>query len=59
MVGALVDILWLAFLAGTGVYEIVPGFAAGLIAAVAVTCVSPEPSAKVKALFDRATKPEA
>ena len=30
-----------------------------LIAAVAVTCVSPEPSAKVKALFDRATKPEA
>ena len=59
VVGALVDILWLAFLAGTGVYEIVPGFAAGLIAAVAVTCVSPEPSAKVKALFDRATKPEA
>ena len=59
VVGARVDILWLAFLAGTGVYEIVPGFAAGLIAAVAVTCVSPEPSAKVKALFDRATKPEA
>ncbi len=59
VVGALVDILWLAFLAGTGVYEIVPGFAAGLIAAVAVTCVSPEPSAKVKTLFDRATKPEA
>ena len=57
--GALVDILWLAFLSGTGVYEIIPGFAAGLIAAVAVSYVSPEPSAKVKALFDRATKSEA
>ncbi len=56
--GALVDILWLAFLAGTGVYEIIPGFIAGLIAAVAVTYASPEPSAKVKALYDRATKPE-
>ncbi len=59
VVGALVDILWLAFLAGTGVYEIIPGFIAGLIAAVGVSYVTPEPNAKVKALFDRATKSEA
>ena len=33
-VGALVDILWLAFLSGTGIYEIIPGFFVGLVAAV-------------------------
>ena len=56
--GALVDILWLAFLAGTGVYEIIPGFAVGLIAAVMVSLISPAPDAKVEALFDRAAKSE-
>ena len=35
--GAAVDIAWLAFLSDTGLYEIIPGFAAGLIVAVVGT----------------------
>ncbi len=54
--GAAVDILWLAFLSGTGIYEIIPGFAAGLIVAVLVSRLSGEPSAQVEALFDRASR---
>ncbi len=57
-VGALVDILWLIFLSSTGVYEIIPGFIAGLIAAVTVTLIDKEPSDEVKALFDRACSGE-
>ena len=56
--GAAVDILWLAFLKGTGLYEIIPGFAAGLIAAVVVSKLTPAPSKDVQALFDKATSPE-
>ena len=59
VVGAAVDILWLAFLSGTGVYEIIPGFLCSLIAAVVVSLVSPAPGAQVEALFDRASTPEA
>ena len=58
VVGAIADILWLAFLGSTGVYEIVPGFIASLLAAVAVTTVDKKPSAEVEALFDKATSPE-
>ena len=58
VVGAAVDILWLAFLSGTGLYEIIPGFACGLIAAYAVSLATPAPSKDVQALFDRATRPE-
>ena len=54
--GAVVDILWLAFLKGTGLYEIIPGFAAGLIAAVVVSMITPAPGKAVEALFDRATR---
>ncbi|MBQ6123580.1 MAG: sodium/proline symporter, partial [Clostridia bacterium] len=56
LVGAVVDILWLALLKGTGLYEIIPGFVAGLLAAIVVSLVTPAPDAKVEALFDRATK---
>ncbi len=52
--GALVDILWLVFLSGTGVYEIVPGFFCSMIVAVAVTLCTKAPGAEVEALFDRA-----
>lgn len=51
--GAAVDILWLAFFSATGVYEIVPGFVAGFIAAVAVSLASKAPSAEVEALFEK------
>ena len=54
--GALADILWLVCLKSTGIYEIIPGFVIGLAAAVIVSMVTPEPNAKVKALFDRATR---
>ena len=54
-VGALVDILWLVFLSGTGVYEIIPGFFAGLIAAIVITLIDEKPSAEVEALFEQAS----
>jgi len=52
VVGAAVDILWLIFLAGTGVYEIVPGFFCGLIAAVGVSLATKKPEPEVEKLFD-------
>ncbi len=54
--GALVDILWLAFLSGTGVYEIIPGFLSGLLVAVAVTLCTEKPGAEVENLFDKAVQ---
>lgn len=56
--GAAVDILWLAFCSGTGLYEIIPGFAIGLLAAVLVSLLSPAPGKDVEALFEQASKPE-
>ena len=50
------DILWLTFLASTGVYEIIPGFLCGLIAAVLASKLSKEPDKDVEELFDRAVK---
>ena len=57
--GAVVDVLWLAFLSGsTGIYELFPGFIAGLVCAFIVTMIDKEPSDEVKALFDRALTEE-
>ena len=53
IVGALVDILWLAFLSGTGVYEIIPGFLCGGLAAVGTTLCTKKPSDEVEALFEK------
>ncbi len=56
VVGAVVDIVWLLCLTGsTGVYEILPGFVAGGIAAVVVTLATPAPSAEVEKIFAAAT----
>ena len=52
-VGAVVDIVWLLCLAGTGIYEIVPGFVCGLIAAVLVTWMTKAPSGEVEEVFNR------
>ena len=52
-VGAVVDILWLAFLGGTGIYEIVPGFICGLVAAIVVSKSGPGNADGVEELFDR------
>ena len=52
LVGAIVDALWLIYLSGTGIYEIIPGFICGLLAGWIVskcTRVSPE----AEALYDK------
>jgi sodium/proline symporter len=55
--GFLVDALWYAFLStSTGLYEIIPGFIVGMIAAVAVTLMDKAPSEDVVALFEQAQK---
>ncbi len=51
-VGGVVDIVWLVWFSSTGVYEIVPATAAGLIAGVIVTLVTPAPSKEVEELFE-------
>ena len=56
--GALTDILWLIFLSGpTGIYEIIPGFAVSMLAAVIITLIDKEPSKEVTDIFDAATAP--
>ena len=52
--GAAVDVLWLLLLPWTGIYELLPGFAAGLAAGIVVSLLTPAPSGDVTALFDRA-----
>ncbi len=51
--GAATDILWLVFLKGIGLYEIIPGFVVGLIAAIVVSLISKAPDKEVTDLFDR------
>ena len=54
IVGAAVDIIWLFCLSSTGIYEIVPGFICGAVAAVVATLASAEPSEEALAIFDTA-----
>ena len=55
--GALVDVLWLAFLSGpTGVYELIPGFAVSMVVSIIVTLLDKKPSEEITAIFDAATK---
>ena len=57
--GAIVDVLWLIFLTNsTGIYELAPGFAAGLICAVVVTLIDKKPSEEVVAIFEKGVKGE-
>ena len=56
-VGAVVDIVWLVFI-GLGVYEILPGFVAGMIAAIVATLLDKQPDPEVQALFDKANSAE-
>lgn len=66
IVGAVVDIAWLLCFTGTiidpivcntGVYEILPGFIAGGIAAVVTSLITKAPSAEVEQIFAAATDP--
>ena len=52
--GAVVDVLWLLCLSSTGIYEIIPGTIAGLIAAIIATKCTKAPSEEVEKLFDKA-----
>ena len=55
VVGFAVDALWYVFLsASTGLYEIIPGFIASLIAAVVVSLLDKEPSQEVLDMFEAA-----
>ena len=64
LTGAAVDIAWLVFLNDglgvmglenpLGVYEILPGFVVGMIAAIVVTLATKAPSKEVEELFDNA-----
>lgn len=54
VVGAAVDIGWFLYLSSTGVYELLPGFVAGFIAAAAVTLMTAEPDSEITALYDTA-----
>lgn len=56
--GAGVDILWLVFLGSTGLYEILPGFVCGLLAAVLVSLCTKAPDRNVVSIFERVAKNE-
>ena len=58
--GAVVDVAWLfgGLSTSTGIYELIPGFAAGLIAAVVVTLLTKKPDGVTEAIFETATNPE-
>ena len=45
------------FLAKTGLYEIIPGFLAGLIVSVGVSLLQKKPSSEVEELFEKARQP--
>jgi len=56
--GAVTDIVWLIFLSGpTGVYELIPGFAISMIAAIVVTLLDKAPSKEITDIYDEATSP--
>ena len=54
LVGAAVDIAWIVFLKQTGVYEILPGFAAGALAAFVAAKLAGAPSEAVMKQYDDA-----
>ncbi|MBP5273416.1 MAG: sodium/proline symporter [Abditibacteriota bacterium] len=58
LVGAVADICWMVFLSGTGIYELFPGFIAGLLAAVLVSFATPAPGKRVDEMFEKALKLE-
>ena len=58
LTGAAVDILWLVFLGGVGIYEIIPGFLLGLVVAVVVSLMTKAPDDSVTAIFDRVASDE-
>jgi len=58
LTGAVVDILWLAFLKNTGIYEIIPGFILSLIVAIVVSLLTKAPEKEVTDVYDRVSSGE-
>ncbi len=60
IVGAVVDVVWLfgGLSASTGIYELLPGFIAGLVASVLVALATKAPDEATKAIFETATSKE-
>ena len=54
LTGAVVDILWLVCFHDTGLYEIIPGFALSLIAAIVITLCTKKPGKDVEDLYEKA-----
>jgi len=58
IVGAVVDVVWLFVLNNPfGLYELIPGFALSMIAAVVVTLIDKAPEKEITDIFDAATAP--
>lgn len=56
VVGAITDIVWLLKLSSsTGIYEILPGFVLGAVAAIIVSLLTKAPSDEVCKIYERAT----
>ena len=53
IVGFVVDALWYTFMGKTLIYEIIPGFLAGLLAAWIISLLDKRPSEEVAALFEK------
>ena len=51
--GFVVDALWYMFMGKTLIYEIIPGFLAGLLAAWLVSLLDKRPSEEITALFEK------
>lgn len=53
--GAVVDVLWMLFLTDkTGIYELLPGFAVGMLCCVIVSLIDKAPSSEINELYDNA-----
>jgi len=53
LAGFLVDALWYVFMAWTSLYEIIPGFAAGLLMAIIVSLLDKAPEKNVIDIFEK------
>ena len=51
--GFAVDALWYSFMGWTAIYEIIPGFFAGMIAVVVVSLLDKKPEENVLTLFEK------
>jgi len=51
--GFVVDALWYMFMGKTLIYEIIPGFMAGLLAAWLVSLLDKRPAEEITALFEK------